>query len=140
MSTATVRWVKDKQFVGMDAHQHSLVLSGDDPPTGMRPSHLLLVALATCSSVDLVEILKKKRMTLSWMEIKIDGEQDPEPPWPYRRIRMSFRLNGRGLTELAVAQAIKLSHEKYCSVAATVRGVAEVSTDFEIVRSQAQDD
>ena len=138
MPTATVRWVKDKQFVGMDANQHSLVLSGDDPPTGMRPSHLLLVALAACSSVDLVGILKKKRMVLSLLEIKIEGEQDPDPPWPYRKIRMSFRLSGQGLTGKAVAQAIKLSHERYCSVAATVRGVAEIATEFEIVPSEDQ--
>jgi putative redox protein len=139
MPTATIRWVKDRQFVGMDANQHSLVLSGDTPPTGMRPSHLLLVALGTCSSIDLVGILKKKRIILSSLEIKIEGEQDPEPPWPYRLIRMSFRLSGEGLTEKAVAQAIKLSHERYCSVAATVRGVAEIFTDFEIVTPAVED-
>jgi len=133
MPTATVRWVSDKQFVGMDANQHAIVLSGDDPPTGMRPSHLLLVALATCTSIDLVEILKKKRMSLSWMEITVNGEQDAEPPWPYRKIQLSFRLSGQGLTDKAVAQAIQLSHEKYCSVAATIRGVAEITTDFQII-------
>ena len=133
MPTATVRWVSDKQFVGMDANQHAVVLSGDDPPAGLRPSHLLLVALATCTSIDLVEILKKKRCVLSWMEVRVKGDQDSEPPWPYRKIQLSFRLRGKGLTDKAVAQAIRLSHDKYCSVAATVRGVAEISTEFEIV-------
>jgi len=108
-------------------------IAGDDPPAGMRPSHLLLVALATCSSIDVVEILAKKRMPLSWMEIHVKGEQDPEPPWPYRKIRLTFRLSGEGLTEKAVEQAIRLSHERYCSVAATVRGVADIATEFEIV-------
>lgn len=140
MPTATVRWVSDKQFVGMDANQHAVVLSGDDPPAGMRPSHLLLVALATCTSIDLVEILKKKRMRLSWMEINVNGEQDPEPPWPYRKIKLFFRLSGTGLTNKAVAQAIQLSHEKYCSVAATVRGVAKINTDFEIVPTDTNKD
>jgi putative redox protein len=140
MPTVAVRWIADKQFVGMDANQHAVVLSGDDPPIGMRPSHLLLVALATCSSIDVVDILRKKRISLTWMEISVNGEQDPEPPWPYRKIQLFFRLSGKGLTEKAVADAIKLSHEKYCSVAATVRGVADIATDFEIVTPADQRD
>ena len=94
---------------------------------------MLLVALASCSSVDVVEILEKKRLKLMSLEVTITGEQDPDPPWTYRKIHVKYRLGGKDLTEKAVEQAIRLSQDKYCSVATTVRGVAEITTEFEIV-------
>ncbi len=132
MPTAKVRWVDGMQFVGMDSGGHSVVLSGDDQQAGVRPSEMLLVALASCTAVDVVEIMAKKRKPLRALEIVITGERDPQPPWPYRRIKVNYRLSGDGLTEKAVSQAIALSSEKYCSVAATVRGVAAIETTFEI--------
>ncbi len=133
MPTAKVRWVDGMQFVGTDSGGHSVVLSGDDQQSGVRPSEMLLVALASCTAVDVVEIMAKKRKPLRQLEIVISGERDPDPPWPYRRIEVNYRLSGDDLTEKAVSQAIKLSSEKYCSVAATVRGVAEIETKFEIL-------
>ncbi len=133
MPTAKVRWVDGMQFVGTDSGGHSVVLSGDSEQNGVRPSEMLLVALASCTAVDVVEIMAKKRKPLRQLEIVISGERDPDPPWPYRRIEVNYRLSGDDLTEKAVSQAIKLSSEKYCSVAATVRGVAEIQTRFEIL-------
>ena len=133
MPTAKVRWVDGMQFVGTDSGGHSVVLSGDSEQNGVRPSEMLLVALASCTAVDVVEIMAKKRQPLRQLEIVISGERDPNPPWPYRRIELNYRLSGDDLTAKAVAQAIKLSSEKYCSVAATVRGVADIQTKFEIL-------
>ena len=135
MGTATVRWIGGKQFVGIDSTQHSVVLSTKDEGVGMKPSELLLVALASCSAVDVVEILTKKRMPISAMEISFSGEQDQDPPWTFRKINMHFCMTGDKLTEKDVQQAIHLSEEKYCSVAATVRGVAEIVTTFEITKN-----
>lgn len=133
MATATVRWVTGKQFVGTDSTHHSVVLSPADVGIGMKPSELLLVALGSCTAVDVVEILAKKRTTLTSLEIQITGEQDIDPPWTFRSFHIQYLLKGRGLTEKAVAQAIQLSDEKYCSVAATVRATAPITTGFEIL-------
>ena len=133
MPTATVRWVSGRQFVGTDSRGHSVVLSGSDSQGGASPSEMLLVALASCTAVDVVMIMEKKRKPLSALEIEITGDRDPEPPWPYRTVHVNFRVSGKDLTEAAVSQAIALSEEKYCSVAATVRGVAAITTSFEIV-------
>ncbi len=89
--------------------------------------------MAFCTAVDVVEILAKKRMPLSSLEIITSGEQDADPPWMFRKIHMKYRLSGEELTDKAVEQAIQLSEEKYCSVAATVRGVAQITTEFEII-------
>lgn len=138
MPTTTVRWVRAKQFVGTDQNNHSVVLSGGDPAMGVSPSQMLLVALSACSAYDVVDIMDKKRKPLTLMEVTATGEQDPEPPWAYRHIHLKYRLGGQNLTEKAVSQAIELSQEKYCSVAATIRGVAEISFEFEIVASDAE--
>ena len=131
--TTTVRWLNEKHFVGVDSGNHSVVLSGQADGIGVKPSEMLLIALASCSSVDVVEILEKKRMKLTLLEVVTTGERDPEPPWPYRRIHVKYRLAGHGLTAKAVEQAISLSQEKYCSVAATVRGVSQITTEYEIL-------
>jgi len=133
MTTATVRWLNERNFVGVDSTGHSVVLSGQKNGIGVSPSQMLLVALAACSSVDVVEILEKKRVKLTLLEVTATGEQDPEPPWAYRKIHVKYRLDGKNLTEKAVEQAVRLSQDKYCSVAATIRGVARITTEFEIV-------
>ncbi len=60
MSSAKVQWIGGKKFVGTDLTNHSVVLSTPDKGVGMKPSELLLVALASCTAVDVVEILAKK--------------------------------------------------------------------------------
>jgi len=133
MVTTKVHWLKDRHFVGTDSNNHSVVLSGQKDGIGVSPSETLLIALAACSSVDVVEILEKKRKKLTFLEVTTSGEREPDPPWAYRKIHVKYRLGGQGLTEKAVEQAIELSQEKYCSVAATVRGVAEITYGYEIV-------
>jgi putative redox protein len=132
MGTALVRWIGGKQFIGVDSTQHSVVLSTPDGGIGMKPSDLLLVAIAGCTAVDVVDILAKKRAGLTSLEIQSSGIQDAEAPWTFRKIHLKFVLKGKQLEPKAVEQAIQLSEEKYCSVAATVKGVAEVSFEFEI--------
>ncbi|MEK7807455.1 MAG: OsmC family protein [Chloroflexota bacterium] len=104
----------------------------------MKPSDLLLLGLASCTAVDVVEILNKKRMPLSSLEITTSGEQDADPPWTFRKIHMKFRVGGDGLTDKAVQQAIELSEGKYCSVAATVKNTAQITTEYEIINSQGE--
>jgi len=128
-----VTWVQNEQFVGMDSTQHSIVLSTAGEGTGSKPSDLLLIALGACSGVDVVGILTKKRQKFTGLQIKVSGEQDADPPWTFRKIHIEYIVRGRGLAEKAVQQAIELSEDKYCSVAATVRGVAEITSSYQIV-------
>ncbi len=134
MASAVVRWIGGKQFIGVDSTQHSVVLSTPDEGVGMKPSELLLVALASCTAVDVVEILGKKRLTLTALSISATAEQEADPPWTFRKIHLTYQLRGPNLSETAVAQAIALSEEKYCSVAATLRGKAEITYSYEILQ------
>ena len=74
MGTATVKWIDGKQFIGIDSTKHSVVLSTPDEGVGIKPSELLLLAVASCSAVDVVEILTKKRMPLTSLEISSSDE------------------------------------------------------------------
>ena len=136
MPTTAVRWLTDKKFLGTDSHNQSVVLSGDDPAKGVSPSQMLLIGLSACTAYDVLDIMIKKRKPLTMLEIIADGEQDPDPPWAYRRIHLKYRVSGKDLTEKAISQAVQLSQEKYCSVAATVRGVAEIITEIEMVSDE----
>jgi len=136
MGTAKVKWIAGDQFIGIDSTKHSVVLSTPDEGVGIKPSDLLLIGVAACTAVDVVDILRKKRMALTSLEITAAGEQDQDPPWTFRKIVLHYTLGGRNLTEKAVSQAIELSEEKYCSVAATIRATVEIITEFEILEDE----
>ncbi|MEP0763914.1 MAG: OsmC family protein [Chloroflexota bacterium] len=135
MGSATVTWVQNLQFVGTDSTKHSVVVSAPDEANGvgMKPSELLLVSLAACTAYDVVNILQKKRKTLSQLRVEVEGEQQGAAPWPFTRIHLHYIIAGDGISERDVAQAIHLSHEKYCSVSATLRPSVTLTHDYEIV-------
>ncbi len=134
MANAKVIWQPGSRiFIGIDSTKHSVILSTPDEGVGMKPSELMLVAVGSCTAVDVVNILEKKRFQLNRLEIQVSGEQDPDPPWTFRKIHIHYILQGAELTDKAVEQAIQLSEEKYCSVSATLRGTAEITTSFELI-------
>jgi putative redox protein len=139
VAEAMVKWIGDQEFVGTDSARHSVVMSGHRPEeaAGLKPSELLLVALAGCTGIDVVSILKKRRQDLADLEIQVTGEQDPDPPWTFRKIHLEYTLRGTKLTVPAVEQAIKLAEEKYCSVGSTLSGVAEITSSYTIMQDEA---
>jgi putative redox protein len=139
MSEVTLDLLKNKTFVGTDSTGHAIVLSATNPPDGIgvKPSDLLLIGLAGCTAIDVVEILAKKRQPVEHLTIHVDGQQDADPPWAFRKIHIRYVLQGAQLQTPAVEQAIQLSEQKYCSVAATIRGVAQITTSFEIQPAEA---
>ena len=93
---------------------------------------MLLGALGSCTAVDIITILEKKRQKLATLEIEISGERAKDPPSVWTKIEMVYRLSG-SLEEKAVRDAIELSQNKYCSVAAMLRKTAEITYRFEIL-------
>jgi len=136
--TVRVRWVEKRQFIGTGSNKHSIVMSSQDEEngTGISPGQLLLVALGGCTAYDVVDILHKKRQQLTGLEVTVTGEQEPDPPWAYRKIHVQYVVQGKGLGEKAVHDAIDLSEQKYCSVAATLRTAAEITYDYTIVEEE----
>jgi putative redox protein len=135
MAQTQLTWVEREQFVGIDESNHSVVLStqGEGNGVGMKPSDLLLIALAGCTAVDVVRIIAKGRQTLTEMKIVVHADQAPDPPWAYRSIHLHYRLRGTLSAEL-VDRAIELSDRKYCAVSASLRPQVEITTSYEILQ------
>jgi putative redox protein len=132
MPVSTVRWVGSEEFLAQMPSGHAVVFDADRKHNSAPgPMEMLLGALGACSSVDVVEILRKKRQQLDSLEIEISGERATEPPTVWTKIEMVYKLTG-ALDEKAVRDAIELSQIKYCSVAATLRKTAEITYRFEI--------
>ena len=129
-----ITWVGGQKFVGTDSTNHSIVLSTSDDNVGMRPSELLCVSLGSCTAVDIVSILQKKRAKLTGLEIVVTSEQKTDDwPRPYTAFHLHYIVKGVNLKDADVHRAIELSEEKYCSVAATLRPGASITYDYEIV-------
>jgi putative redox protein len=95
---------------------------------------LVLLAVGTCSAIYVVAILQKKRQKISSYEIEISGELREEHPKSFSKIHVHHILRGENLSAKDVEQAIELSDKKHCSVAATLRPTATITTSFEILQ------
>jgi len=127
MQQGTVRWVEGEQFEAVGPSGHKLLLDSDrESNRGPGPMELLLVALGACSATDVVEILKKKRQALSGLTVELAGERAPDPPRVWTKIKIHFRVTGKGIEPRAIEHAIELSRDKYCSVAATLARTADI--------------
>ncbi len=132
MQVARVRWVGAEQFLALAPSGHAIPLDCDrQSNSAPGPMELLLVALGTCTAVDVVSILKKKRQKLDSLDIEVSGERAKEPPTVWTKLELIYRLRGQ-LDDKAVRDAITLSQEKYCSVAAMLRKAAPVTFRYEI--------
>ncbi|MCL4523366.1 MAG: OsmC family protein, partial [Acidobacteria bacterium] len=131
--TARVKWTEQEQFVAVAPSGHAVILDADrERNSAPGPMEMLLVALGTCTSVDVVSILKKKRQKLEALEVIVSGERAADPPRVWTTIEIVYRLTG-ALNEKAVRDSIELSETKYCSVAAMLGKTAKISYRFEIL-------
>jgi putative redox protein len=136
VGTVTVKWVESLLMAGADSAGRPLVIGWqrDREPewAGLKPSDLLLLAAASCSSYDMVTILTKQREPLEGLEVTCTGEQESEPPYRFTTIHLHYALKG-AVNPQKVERAIQLSEDKYCSVTNTLKPVVEITSDFEII-------
>jgi putative redox protein len=145
MDVVNVRWAGHRLFVGWDVAGHGVVMDArpeyKGEGTGARPVELVLYALAGCTGMDVVSILEKKRQHVTGVEIQVQAEQrEDEFPKIYPRIRLHYVVTGHAVSEKAVARAIELSEEKYCTVRGMLGPQVEVSATFEVKESDSAED
>lgn len=136
MGTVTLRWLEASLMVGTDSNGHSIVI-GRSPENhsefaGMKPSDLLLLATASCSAYDVVNILTKQRQPLNDLKVLCYGEQQPNAPYKFTRIHLHYIVSG-GVDVEKLENAIRLSEDKYCSVISTLRPGVPVTSDYELM-------
>src|SRR5918998_5143647 len=130
---ATIHYAGDDLFVAITPTGHAQTLhTRTERSAAATPMELLLLALGSCTAVDVISILNKKRERVTEYRVEVRGERRAEHPRKYTRFEVRHIVRGRGVSEKAGAQAIELSETKYCSVAATLSPAAEIVSSFEI--------
>ena len=135
MQTASVQWIGKEQFVALSPSGHLVALDSDRASNGAPgPMELLLLALGACTATDVVSILAKKRQKLDSLEVEVSGERAEQSPRVWTKLEIVYKLRGT-LEETAVQHAVRLSEEKYCSVAAMLSKTAPITYRFDIAAS-----
>ncbi len=98
---------------------------------GFRPMELLLNSLASCSAIDILNILYKQKQTIEDFKITIDGTRKEGIPSPFESIRVHFDLSGT-IDEAKLARAVQLTTDKYCSVKFCLKEDIEISYTYQI--------
>ena len=131
---ATIHFAGNDLFVGITPSGHALTLDIDhERASAPTPMELLLVALGSCTAVDVISILQKKREAVKDYRVEVRGQRRDGHPRSYSRMEVHHIVRGTNISAKALAQAIELSETKYCSVAATLRPTAEILSTFEII-------
>jgi len=125
-------------FVAESETGHSIVLDGAPESggrnMGMRPMELMALSVGSCSSYDVVTILRKARQQITSCEARVTAQRADAIPAVFKSIHLRFRIVGKNLSEKQVERAIELSAEKYCSASIMLKNAGvEVTHDFEIV-------
>lgn len=134
----TVHWVADAGMAMMATTGSGHVITMDGAPEGggrnlaPRPMETLLAGAGGCTAYDVVLILKRGRHQVTGCSVQMSAERAPTDPKVFTKLNLHFVVTGKGLPEAAVARAVTLSHEKYCSATAMLGRTAEITTSHEV--------
>jgi putative redox protein len=107
-------------------------LDGGGRNLAPRPMELLLAGAGGCTAYDVVLILKWGRHAIAGCEVELKADRAEQDPKVFTHIHLHFKVKGQSLKKAAVARAIELSHEKYCSATLMIGATAKITTSFQI--------
>ena len=125
-----VKWIDDLQFVARSGNGPAVVMDTPDGGGGPSPMELMLMGTAGCTAVDVMSILKKKRMKVTGFTIDVSGQRDENYPKRYTDIHITYVIHGTDISPDGVTQAIDLSEKKYCGAMASLN--ARITHSFRI--------
>ena len=136
----TVRWSGEgMSFLAETGSNHLLTMDGAADGGGRnlapRPMETVLAGTGGCSAYDVVVILKKSGQDVTGCEVKLSAERAETDPKVFTRIHMRWVVRGRALKRNIVENAVRLSHEKYCSATAMLSKTAQVTREVEILEA-----
>lgn len=133
----TIRWTgAGMSFIAETGSNHILAMDGAADGGGRnlapRPMETVLAGTGGCTAYDVVVILKKSGQDVTGCEVRLEAERAETDPKVFTRIHAHFIVRGRNLKRNIVEQAVRLSHEKYCSATAMLSKTAEITREVEI--------
>jgi len=135
LETAAVTLADGMHFVGnIESFRWDLDAEEDigGVGAGPQPHRLLLLAMACCTAMDVISILRKKRQQVSGLNVEVHGRRADQHPKVYTQIEVLYRVRGNAVDPQAVERAIELSKTRYCPVIGMLGKVAEITTRYEI--------
>jgi len=135
IKTTTTTYKAELEYEAANPQGNKVEIDMYDPDNKKHqsPTELLLSATAACSAVDVIQILQKKRKTIEGLQVVAEGTRRDEHPKYFTDILLTFKLKSPDTNPEELAKVVALSVDKYCSVAATIRGVANVRYQSELV-------
>ncbi len=106
-------------------------VGGEDK--GPRPKALMLMALAGCTGMDVISILKKMRVEIDNFDIAIEAEMSEEHPKVYTKMNIIYKFKGENLSMEKLKKAVDLSQDRYCGVSAMYKNFLELNYDIKIL-------
>lgn len=132
-----LKQVQGISFAGKADSGHWVPIDGPEEfggsSAGSRPMELILMGLGGCTSMDVISILKKKRIQVDDYECVLEAERAPRHPKVFTRIKMKYVFYGRNIPAKDVERAIQLSEESYCSASAMLKKSVDIETEYEII-------
>ena len=124
-------WKQDDVFEGIAENGNTIQFDADsEHEHGPSPMEAVLMALCSCTSVDVVSILKKKRQELTGLRVSASATRADEAPRVFTHIKLTYAVRGK-LSRKTVEDAVALSKNKYCSVSKMLEKAAVI--EYEIV-------
>ena len=134
-TTIDLEWVKNMAWeTEVNGHKLHIDLDADNggDNTGPRPKPLMLVALAGCTGMDVVSILKKMRVKYDNLTISVEANMQDEHPKYYNAMKVTFRFKGADLPLDKLQRAVQLSEEQYCGVSALYKMAIPVTFEIKV--------
>jgi putative redox protein len=131
-----LRWTGEMAFE-TEIDGHKLILDASVEAgghnSGMRPKKLMLTALAGCTGMDVISILKKMKIVPNEFNVRVDGNVTEEHPKQYDSMHIIYEFKGDNLPEDKLIRAIELSQEKYCGVSALYKKAIKVTYEIKML-------
>ncbi len=134
--TVNTEWKGNMKFES-DVFGHKVTVDADESvggeDSGPRPKPLLLVALAGCTGMDVVSILKKMQVPFEGLNIMVEANQTEEHPKHYDAMKVIYEFKGKNLPLEKLKKAVELSEERYCGVNAMFKKAVNMSFEIRMV-------
>lgn len=128
---ASVTWQQNLSFKCDTDTGHSLELDGNGE--GLSPMESVLLSVGACSSVDVVEIMRKSRQDIKGCTCDLEATRADTPPKVFTAIHAVYKVSGNNISEKHLARAVQLSCEKYCSVMLMLNAKVDITTEYQII-------
>lgn len=135
-ASVSTKWIDNMAFEA-EVNGHKFLIDAAEANGGQnkgpRPKPFMLTALAGCTAMDVISILKKMRVTPEYFNVKVEGGLTEEHPKHFFKMHVIYEFKGKDLPMEKLQKAVNLSEERYCGVSALYKKVIEMTSEIQIL-------